>query len=298
MTPSKNREPPMKIDSRHVGTPLKRYETTVFQRDTMNFAAAIADHNALYFDDERDGGPVAHPMHSVAVTWPILEHIDAYIDLKSFPREILLTQVHYSEHLILHRLMVPGERLTIDGQIAAIVPHRAGTHMIICLSARDACGQPVFTEYIGALMRGVSCTDPGRDTDTLPALPAEAAGPAFSWESSMTIDPLLPYVYDGCTRIHFPIHTSRKFARQVGLPDIILQGTATLSLAVKEIVNREAASDPQRLRSIACRFTGMVLPGETIVLQVNGRDHHGNVRFQVRNSHGRLAISSGHIQLN
>jgi acyl dehydratase len=264
----------------------------------MNFAAAIADHNALYFDDERDGGPVAHPMHSVAVTWPILEHIDAYIDLKSFPREILLTQVHYSEHLILHRLMVPGERLTIDGQIAAIVPHRAGTHMIICLSARDACGQPVFTEYIGALMRGVSCTDPSGDADTLPALPAEAAGPAFSWESSMTIDPLLPYVYDGCTRIHFPIHTSRKFARQVGLPDIILQGTATLSLAVKEIVNREAASDPQRLRSIACRFTGMVLPGETIVLQVNGRDHHGNVRFQVRNSHGRLAISSGHIQLN
>ena len=288
----------MKIDSHYVGAPLKRYETAVFPRDTMNFAAAIADHNPLYFDDERDGGPVAHPMQCVAVTWPILEHIDAYIDLKSFPREILLTQVHYSEHLVLHRLMVPGDQLKIDGQIAAIVPHRAGTHMIIRLSARDACDQPVFTEYIGALMRGITCTDPGRGADTLPVLPAESVGPPFSWEASMATDPLLPYVYDGCTRIHFPIHTSRKFARQVGLPDIIVQGTATLSLAVKEIVNREAASDPQQLRSIACRFTGMVMPGETIVLQVNGNDHHGNVRFQVQNSQGRLAISNGHIQLN
>jgi acyl dehydratase len=288
----------MKIDSRHVGTPLKMYETTVLQRDTMNFAAAIADRNPRYFDDENDGGLVAHPMHAVAVTWPILERIDAYIDLNAFPREILLTQVHYSEHLILHRLMVPGDRLKIGGEIAAIVPHRAGTHMIIRLSARDAGDQPVFTEYIGALMRGVTCTDPGRGADTIPALPAEAAGPPFSWESSISVDPLLPYLYDGCTRIHFPIHTSRKFARQVGLPDIILQGTATLSLAVREIVDRAAARDPRRVRSIACRFTGMVMPGETIVLQAGAGAPGSNIRFQVRNSQGRLAISSGHIQLN
>jgi acyl dehydratase len=288
----------MKIDSRYVGTPLKMYETAVFPRDTMNFAAAIGDPNARYLDDERDGGLVAHPMHSVAVTWPILEHIDAYIDLESFPREILLTQVHYSEHLVLHRLMVPGDRLKIDGQIAAIVPHRAGTHMILRLSARDAGGQPVFTEYIGALMRGVTCTDPGCGAETIPALPGEAPGPPFSWASSMTIDPLLPYIFDGCTRIHFPIHTSRKFARQVGLPGIILQGTATLSLAVREIVNREAASDPRRIRSISCRFTGMVMPGETIVLQVNIGAPGGDVRFQVQNSQGRLAIGNGHIQLN
>ena len=41
--------------------PLKRYETAVFPRDTMNFAAAIADHNPLYFDDERDGELVRPP---------------------------------------------------------------------------------------------------------------------------------------------------------------------------------------------------------------------------------------------
>ncbi len=264
----------------------------------MNFAAAIADANPVYFNDERDEGLVAHPMHSVAVTWPLLEKIETYIDWEDFPRDILATQVHYSEHLILHRLMVPGDRLKVEGKIAAIIPHRAGTHMITCLSAYDAHGGPVFTEYIGALMRGVTCTDQGRGADAIPAAPPAKPGPPFTWESPITTDPLLSYVYDGCTRIHFPIHTSRQFARQVGLPDIILQGTATLALAVKEIVNREAAADPQRIGAISCRFTGMVMPGETIVLQVNGRDSNGHVLFQVLNCQGRSAISNGHIHLD
>ena len=250
----------MKVGSHYVGTPLRTYQTTVLQRDTMNFAASIADDNPLYFNDDSREGVVAHPMHSVAVTWPILEKIHEYIDWEAFPREILATQVHYSEHLILHRLMVPGDQLEIKGNIAAILPHRAGTHMITRLEALDASGEPVFTEYIGALMRGVTCTDAGRGADKIPAMISEKAEPSFSWESSITIDPLMPYVYDGCTRIHFPIHTSRQFARQVGLPGIILQGTATLALSVREIVHRDAECDPHRIRSISCRFTGMVVP--------------------------------------
>jgi hypothetical protein len=51
-----------------------------------------------------------------------------------------------------------------------------------------------------------------------------------------------PYVYDGCTNIYFPIHTSVGFARMVGLPDIILQGTATLAYAARELADREAAA--------------------------------------------------------
>lgn len=289
---------PVNVESRHVGTPLKTHETAVAERDTMNFAAAIADNNPAYFENEREAGLVAHPMHSVAVTWPILEQIETYIDIEDFPREILMQQVHYSEHLILHRLMVPGDQLRIEGEVAAILPHRAGTHMIIRLSAYDARSQPVFTEYTGALIRGVICADQGRGAASLPPVPPQTANPPFSWEAAMAVDPLLPYIYDGCTRIHFPIHTSRRFARQVGLPDIIVQGTASLSLAVKEIVNREADADPRQVRSIACRFSGMVMPGETIVLQVNSRDPGGHVRFQVLNSQGRKAISDGHIRIH
>jgi acyl dehydratase len=107
----------------------------------------------------------------------------------------------------------------------------------------------------------------------------------------------MPCIYDGCTRIHFPIHTSRQFARRVGLPDIILQETATLALAVKELVDREAGSDPQQIKSISCPFTEMLMPGETFLLKASSPDRNNSLFFQVMNGGGRRAVSQGHIKL-
>ena len=210
-------EPRLTVNSTYVGTLFKPYHAMVVPRDTMNFAASIGDRNPCYFDDENEGGVVAHPMHCAAVTWPILERIHEFIGIEDFPFEILATQVHYSECLSLHRLLVPGDRLKIQGRIAAILPHRAGTHMITRLDALDETDQPVFSEHIGGLMRGVECTDKGRAEAGAPPVSPPESEPTFTWESSILIDDLMPFIYDGCTRIHFPIHTSRQFARHVGL---------------------------------------------------------------------------------
>ena len=169
--------------------------------------------------------------------------------------------------------------------------------MITRLEATDQDSKPIFTEFIGGLMRGVECLDQGRGKESIPPVPKITYNKSIQWESSMDIDPLQPFVYDGCTQIHFPIHTSKQFAHQVGLPDIILQGTCTLAFAVKEIVNREAGADPHRVQSIACRFSDMVMPGTAITIQLMIRDDIGNVFFQVLNSHGKRAISHGHIKL-
>jgi acyl dehydratase len=287
----------MKFDSHYVGAALKTYYTNVTWRDTMNYAAAVKDNNPLYLDDDSPNGIVAHPMQCVAVTWPILERIWEFIDLDDFPREILATQVHYTEHLILYRLIRPGDKITVKGKLAAILPHRAGTHLITRLEAFDQDNKRVFTELIGGLMRGVECMDPGRGKDSIPAVPQANAVQTVHWESVVQIDPLLSFVYDGCTQIHFPIHTSKQFAHQVGLPDIILQGTATLAIAVKEIVNREAEANPHHVQSIACRFTGMVIPGSTITIQLISRNDKGDVFFQVLNGLGQRAISHGYIKL-
>ncbi len=288
----------MKVDSHYVGTALKTYHSDVAWRDTMNYAAAVKDNNPVFFDDESPEGIVAHPMQCVAVTWPILERIWEFIDLDNFPYEILATYVHYTEHLILHRLIRPGDKIVVKGKIAAILPHRSGTHMITRLEAFDQDSKPIFTEFIGGLIRGVECRDQGRGKKSIPPVPKADVSESILSESSVVIDPLQPFVYDGCTRIHFPIHTSKQFAHQVGLPGIILQGTATLALAVKEIVNREAEANPNKVQSIACRFTGMVIPGSTITVQLLSRNDKGDVFFQVLNSEGRSAISHGYVKLD
>ena len=114
------------------------------------------------------------------------------------------------------------------------------------------------------MMRGVECADEGKGSESVPPVPPPIIESAALWESVIPIDPLAPFIYDGCTNIHFPIHTSVKFAHQVGLPGIIHQGTATLAVAIHNILNKEAGGDPKRLATVYCRFSGMVLPGSAI----------------------------------
>lgn len=286
----------MELDSHFAGTRLKTYRTRVDWRHTMNYAAAVSDPNPVYLDDERADGILAPPMFSSAVTWPILANIGDYIQDATFPRELLLTQVHHTEHLQFHRPVFPGEDLSVRGRIAAILPHRAGTRVVICLEAQDANGQPVFTEHLGAMLRGVNCLGGGQGESDLPVMPRPSNPMDGGWHANVFIEPERPHLYDGCTGIVFPIHTSQRFARQVGLPGIILQGTATLALAAREIVNREASGDPARLEGLACRFSGMVRPGTTIQIRMvsQSTDHRGtDLFFEVWNADGQPAIRNG-----
>jgi MaoC like domain/N-terminal half of MaoC dehydratase len=289
----------MKLDSSLAGTRLTPHKALITWRDTTNFAAALQDGNPLYFDDRKEQGLVAPPSFPVAVTWPILSNLGQYIESKDFPKEVLFTQVHYTEHLILHRLIRPGDNLKLTGEIAAILPHRAGTHAVMKLSAFDENNTPVFTEYIGAMLRGVECLgEAGKQN--LPALPYFDSNATPTWACQNKIDPLLPYIYDGCTNIEFPIHTSPKFAQDVGLPGIILQGTASLGLAVREMVNQEAGGDPNRIQEISCKFTGMVMPGEPIeICCLGGKNHphHKDIFFNVLNAKKKQAIRSGYLKI-
>ncbi len=290
----------MQIDPAVVGTPLKAYRCTLSLRRSMNYAAAVQDRNPWYFDDERPGGTLAPPMQAVALTWPIFERMQEFLPAGGIPLEVMRMQVHYSEHLVLHRPLKPGDDLAIRGRIAAVLPHRAGTHVVIRLDAFDAAGVPVFTEYNGGLLRGVVCDGAGKGATDLPAVPRSGVASSAVWQAPIPIDPLAPFVYDGCTDIYFPIHTSVKFARAVGLPDIILQGTATLALAAREIVDREAGGDPRCLKALCCRFSAMVLPGETITVQLNERrtDPGGrDLFFAVLNATGGRAVNHGYARI-
>jgi acyl dehydratase len=290
----------MHLDSFFTGTKLREFKTSIDWRLMMNYAAAVDDLNEAYFNDEKEGGIIAHPMLCAAITWPITERIGEFIESASFPRELILTQVHFTELLEFHRPLVPGDELTIRGIIVAIGPHRAGTHVIIRFTASDGNGRPVFTEYLGGMMRGVECRGSEKGMDQIPLVPKAPGEATAGWESRVLIRPAAPFVYDGCTNIHFPIHTSRRFAHQVGLPGIIFQGTATLAHAVREIVNREAGGDPIRLARLFCKFTGMVLPGTDITIRQTGRvDNEAgtDIFFSVLAADGQRAISGGYAQI-
>ena len=286
----------MELDPKFTGARLRPCRIDVDLRRTTGYAAAVGDDNPLYFDDRRPMDLIAPPMLAAALTWPISSDIGGRLAAANFPPEVLATQVHYTERLDFHRPVRPGDKLTVNGRIAGITPHRAGTYCCLRYDAVDCENRPVFTEHTGALFRGVNCRGEGLGSD----LPEEPQGDWVSgplWSRKIRIDPMLPYIYDGCTDIVFAIHTSPAFAAAVGLPGIILQGTCTLALAARELVNREAGGDPMRLKTLSCRFTGMVRPGTTIRVELKSRSR-GDLFFEVLNQEGEKAVSKGFARIS
>lgn len=291
----------MELSSEYVGRRCTPMVLDVTPRMAMNYAAGTEDANVWYFDDERAEGIVAPPMLAVALTWQISARFAEYWNSGEFPYEVLAQQVHYSEVLDWRRPILPGDRLSISGEVKAIVPHRAGTYIVIEYTARDAKDEVVFVEHIGGMLRGVKCTDAGTGKEFAGDFPRfRTNGEPPLWEREIAIDPLAAHRYDACADIHFPIHTSKAFAHNVGLPDIILHGTCTLSLALRDITDREAGGDPRRVRGVRCNFTDMVRLGTTIKLSVLGKEQRGDltdVHFLVYNHEGNRAIRNACVTL-
>ncbi len=289
----------MKISPEYVGAVCKPLEVEVTARQCMNYAASIGDANTWHLDDAGAEGIVAPPMLAVALTWRISERFLEFWGDNDFPYEALARQVHYSERLQWERPMRPGERLRIEGEVAAILPHRAGTHLIIAYTAYDKNGSTVFVEHTGGLLRGVICDGEGRGVDGLVEYNNAADAMPF-WSKELHVSKLAAHIYDGCADIHFPIHISPAFAKSVGLPGILLQGTATLAMAVREIIAVEADNDPRRLRAVGARFTGMVRPDSAISVRVLAKKETDNAQqchFVVLNANGKPAISDGFVDI-
>lgn len=289
----------MKISSQYVGTRCKPLEVEASSRWCMNYAASIGDENPWFLDDTRDGGIVAPPMLAIALTWRISQHFFDYWGEKTFPYEALARQVHYSESILWKRVILPGETLRIEGEVVAILPHRAGTHLILAYTAYDKQNKVVFIEHIGGLLRGVICEDEGKGRDCVTEYGIDLEE-VPAWSKDVHISKLAAHLYDGCADVHFPIHISPAFAKAVGLPGIIYQGTATLAIVVREITSTEANGDPRRITAVQCRFTGMVKPDSNISIKMLKRepvDIGERCHFAVLDAKGKPVLRDGCVDI-
>jgi acyl dehydratase len=62
-----------------------------------------------------------------------------------------------------------------------------------------------------------------------------------------------------------PIHTDPEFAKNVGLPGVILHGLYSMA-QVARANNAAAAGDPRRLKRLAVQFRGMGFPEQEITV--------------------------------
>jgi acyl dehydratase len=291
----------LEISAETEGSSCRPLSISLSPRQCMNFAAGLSDNNPWYFDDTRPEGILAHPMLAVALTWPLSADLEGAWEGGGIAPEVQARQVHYNESILWHRSMDADTHLDITGTISALASHPSGTLATIRYDARNRRGEALFTEYVTGLLRGVSLTGTERVHLDMPRPAAAPANLGGAWETVIEVGPLAAHVYDACSNISFPIHTSPAFARQVGLPATIYQGTATLGLALREILNREGDADPRVLAELHGAFRGMVVPGSAVTLSILGiglESGRKTVYFEVKTAAGELAVRDGRAVLN
>jgi acyl dehydratase len=185
--------------------------------------------------------------------------------------------------------------------VAGIEQRKPGAFQITRLDTFDAGGNMVSTSWNGTLYRNVAVAGVDRPAaDMPPRLQGTATESIARAEVRLPISALAAHVYTECARIWNPIHTDITIAAGAGLPGLILHGTATLALAISQIVTREANDDPACVRRISGRFNAMVLMPSEITVRILSRQPsvEGDVvYFEVWNVEGAPAVRDGRVVL-
>ena len=282
----------MKISTQIVGTKSKPYQFPVSDRQISNYAASIFDENEIYYKTEQGKEMVAHPLFPVRISWKIIEKIHQQWET-DLPGNILDNLVHQSEYLEIHRLLKPDDKLSITGEIIALLPHKRGSKITIKFDYHDQNNQKVLTEFLGAIIFGCKCSDPGKTSQVLPVT-AKIEEDLPIWEEKMAVSRVAPFLYDGCNEIVYPIHTDQGYARSMGLPDIILQGTATLAMSASALIRKELNNNPRRVKVVSGKFTGIVVPPNQLSVRLLKKSEQ-EIYFDVSDQDDNFVLRGGYI---
>ncbi len=263
----------------------------------MAYAAALDDLMPCYMDTRDARKFLAHPMFPVCIEWPVIISMRQRFESGDLTAEEARRGVHATHDLVIHRPIRPPEKLTTRASVVSIERRKPGAFQLTKLETIDESGKPVCTSMYGSIYRGVEVVGDDRPLTANSELPRLSTSPKYPRaEGKVHVPGGLAHTYTECAQIWNPIHTDIKVARDAGLPELILHGTATLALAVSQLVHSEAGGDPARVARIAGRFSGMVLMPSDIMVRTLARESD-IVYFDVLTQSGEPAISNGAIQL-
>lgn len=290
----------MPLDASLVGTAAEPLVHDVDERWTMAYAAGLGDMLDCYIDTRRPEGVIAHPLFPVCLEWPAALALRAQHRGK-MPLEEAARGVHATHHTIIHRTLRPPIRLTTRAAIAGIEMRKPGAFEATRFETVDDQGTPICTTYTGNIYRQVAISWDERPAamPLAPTLKNASARPRA--ERRIPVSAGAAHIYTECAHIWNPIHTDAKVAAAAGLPAIMLHGTATLALAVSQIIAIECAGDPARVAEIYARFGAMVFMPSELSLRVIARERIDGGRdaifFEAISSEGGRAVRDGVVIL-
>jgi acyl dehydratase len=272
------------INSRHlnremIGFSLDGYEGTMERDRIMRYARATGDTNPEYLKERA----IVPPFFLSGLIHEHLVHILTSRDLGLN----LLRMVHGEQMGIWHRPVRSGDRLRGRLLIRDIDDTAAGEMMTV--SVQGFIDNRLAAEALIRFL--IRCSDTAAARQQVedkkePALREIFRMPITTWEGQQL-------AYADVSGDNNFIHTSTVLARLAGLPRTILHGVCFMAMCCASLTRQLLDDDLTRLASITGRFSGYVLPGQTLTLVGYEPSTPGEQPFAVFNPAGRTVMKRG-----
>ncbi len=276
----------LKISSNFIHTQISDYYYSVDLNDVIKYNDAVKNDNHQISSEQKN----LHPLYYTKISWKIIENLNEFLKTR-IDDKILNTIVHQSEYIIFHSELKIPAKLNVQSKIWSIKAHKKGTKMLIRFDYYSD-NELIATEYSGGLLFGVKYIG---ESESLGELPKNIKlnGPV-RWKKTIDIDKLLPYKYAEKAEIDAPIHTNPKFAKTIGLPSIILQGTCTFAKAINLLIHEKTDKNYAKIQSVSAKFTGMLIPPNKMTVRILKQEKK-MLLFDVLNKEEKAVIKGGQI---
>lgn len=273
-----------KLGARHGPT-----RTNVDASRAQAYAAATNDANPAY-----RSARLVPPLFVVVPAWETL--MAAVVDV--VPPEHLPRLLHLEHDLHLHRPLAVGDDLVTATEVHGIRSRRSGAEVTLLVRSVDGDGRPVADQYATMFIRGLGGGDSGGGEAPEHAFPTAGRGDALA-EATAHIDADQTWRYRDASGDTNPIHVDEVFAKEAGLPGIIVHGLCTMAFCSQAVVTAAAGGDPALLRRLAVRFSRPVRPDTDLTTTVwdlgpaGDRHRYG---FEAR-SEGSVVVKDGRAEV-
>jgi acyl dehydratase len=250
---------------------------------SIAYAMATNDPITAHLD-----GTLAPPVFAVV---PTLSDV-AKTTMSAVPDELMMRILHGEQDFRFHRAIVPGETLTVRSKVVGIHGKSSGVVVTSIAETRDAKEELVNEQYFSGFFRGGDW-------------PHEAGSPAPQHTFDQTLrgraaDLVVEQKFDADQTFRYaepagdpmPIHLDEEFAKNMGLPGIIMHGLCTMAFTSHALLSHVAPNNPERLKRLAVRFAAPGRPGQVMTTSVwNAGD--GVYKFESVNNEGQVLIKDG-----
>jgi len=271
------------FDRSAVGQWSDPQEFTVTQKRIAQFAAATNDHHPLH-----RSGELAPPVFAIVPAfWSLGAPLSSVV-----PGELLPMVLHGEHDFRYHRPIVPGLTLISSAAVTGFRTTSSGAVVAVTVRSSDAGSDELVVAQTATMFyRGGDAGEPAGEMPTPHSFPAVARTSQPVASTSQRTDPDQTYRYAEAAGDPMPIHLDAEFARNVGLPGIIVHGMCTLAFVSQLIIETAALDDPRRLTRLAVRFSRVLQPEQeftTAVWTPAGDHEHDEYVFETRGPEGLI----------